>query len=139
MREIELSDSEKSALYFSFLELGPLALQREDAWLVLMSVRTSEVKKCRAGISQVIGAIVKLFVGALPDQPISLARSGMLLPNGLRLFAKYDMCLQDGAAHKYVWCCKGDSGTKLCMLCCNLVDMHMGVARVPIIPAEAPD
>ena len=77
----------------------------------------------------VMGAIVKFFVGALPDQPISLATGGMHLPNGLRLFAKYDMCFQDGAARKYVWSCKGDSGTKLCMLCRNLVFKSDGIQK----------
>ena len=28
---------------------------------------------------------------------------------------------QDGGAHKLVWGCKGDGGSKLCMLCLNLL------------------
>ena len=37
------------------------------------------------------------------------------------------MFLQDGGAHKLVWGCKGDSGTRLCMLCKNLVAESSGM------------
>ena len=72
-------------------------------------------------MSQIFGAIIKLFFGALVHD-ISL--SGVLLrsPSGYprRIFAKLGMFVQDGAAHKSVWHCKGDAGTKPCMLCLNL-------------------
>ena len=37
------------------------------------------------------------------------------------------MVLQDGAAHKSLFCCKGDAGTRLCMLCKNLVTAKSGL------------
>lgn len=56
---------------------------------------------------------------------MNLATGGMTLkhPNGdvVRFFCKLGMILQDGAAHKLVWQCKGDAGTRMCMLCRNLI------------------
>ena len=93
-------------------------------------LRTSEVQKCAAGISQVMGGLIKLFVGGWPEFPTNLAKGGMTLKmenDTLRmLFAIVAMILQDGGAHKHFWCCKGDSGSKLCMLCRNLVLQNMG-------------
>ena len=38
------------------------------------------------------------------------------------------MILQDGGAHKLVWHCKGDAGTKMCMLCRNLISQRSRIA-----------
>ena len=37
------------------------------------------------------------------------------------------MFLQDGGAHKLLWGCKGDGGTRLCMLCSNLIAEASGL------------
>ena len=41
------------------------------------------------------------------------------LPNGnlITIWFDYSMALQDGAAHKLVYCIKGDSGCRFCCLC----------------------
>ena len=36
---------------------------------------------------------------------------------GFRLHARLATFVQDGAAHKDIWKCKGDSGTRMCMCC----------------------
>ena len=39
----------------------------------------------------------------------------------VRIWIQMHMFLQDGAAHKYLWNCKGDSGSNICMLCRGVV------------------
>ena len=91
-------------LYDSLLELGAIALQSEDAWLILTALRSSlvsghtacikrysltspqnnyirwvtlpQVSKVSGGISQVYAATLKLFFGA---QAANLATSGLWL------------------------------------------------------------
>lgn len=108
-------------VYCSWLELGTDMLSREDAWLCLFVARSSEVAKCSAGMGQIFGAILKRLFGHGAND---LSSAGIALPGPdghvMRLFCTLGMILQDGAAHKSVWHCKGDAGTKLCMLCRNL-------------------
>ena len=107
-------------VYFSFLELHP-HLGNESAWCPLIAEPSNGLKAVHAGISQVFAAIVKLFFCEDFD-----FRSGIWLGD-VRFFAKLSMFLQDGAAHKLVWGCKGDAGTKLCMMCANLVAEASGL------------
>ena len=106
--------------YFSFLEFGE-KLQDEDAWCPLVCERSVDLKHIVSGISQVFCVIIKSFFGLDAFD----MRGGIVLdgPSGerTRLFATLSMVLQDGGAQKLVWGCKGDAGTKLCMLCKNLV------------------
>lgn len=120
----QLSNDNKRKLwvvYWSFLELGPEALAREDAWFCMAAQRSSDVAKVAAGMSQVFGVMIKLFFGSAVHD---FSTGGVVIrsPSGnmARIFAKLGMILQDGAAHKSVWHCKGDAGTKICMLCLNL-------------------
>ena len=106
---------------FSFLEFHP-HLSNENAWCPLLAETTDSLKNISCGISQVFAQLIKLFFGDDFD-----LRAGIQLvgPDGtqciVRLYAVLSMFLQDGAAHKMVWGCRGDAGTKLCMLCTNLV------------------
>jgi hypothetical protein len=108
-------------VYFSFLELGPAVLCHEEAWFCVMAKRSHDVNQVSGGMSQVFKAIVKMFFGA---DIHNLATGGMHWTghdgSSGRLFAHMGMFLQDGGAHKTVWHCKGDAGSKLCMLCRNL-------------------
>lgn len=108
-------------IYFSFLELGANALSNEDAWFCVFVKRSRDVNLLSAGMGQVFGAVIKLFFGAA-GHDISSGGLYFQAPDGspLRLFANLAMVLQDGGAHKSVWHCKGDAGTKFCMLCRNL-------------------
>ena len=108
-------------LYWSMLEFGLQVLSMEDAWFCVTAKRSSDVNLIDAGIAQVFGSIIKLFFGG--HDTFDLAQGGMVLvgPDGgrHRLFVKLHFILQDGSAHKLVWGCKGDAGTKFCMLCRN--------------------
>ena len=68
-----------------------------------------------------MGDIVDFFFGS---HVFDFRTSGIMLhfPDGthVRLFATLSMFTQDGGAHKSMWHCKGDAGSKFCMLCRNL-------------------
>ena len=108
------------ATYFSFAEFGHNALSREDAWFCCSSMSSIAVKELSAGLSQLIGAVLKLcFDGGCFD----LKDSGIYLPfvgGGVRLFAKLGIVIQDGGAHKSTWHGRGDAASKFCLLCRNL-------------------
>jgi hypothetical protein len=115
-------------MYFSFVELGHLVLQKEEAWLCNLVCRSTVVGSLSAGISQAFAVALKLFFGGLT---CNLATGGMVLTHSdgsqHRLWCNLGMILQDGGAHKLVWHCKGDAGTKMCMLCRNLVSVKSKV------------
>ena len=114
-------------VYFSFLELGPEHLCHEEAWFCVTSKRSSEVSMFRDGIAQVFTSILQTF---FDTQGHSFKDSGLLLEhngNRHRIFATLGLILQDGGAHKQVWCLKGDAGTRFCMVCKNLVARDSGV------------
>jgi len=115
------------AAYASFLEFGPLTLSNELAWFTLTLKRSCQLKGVSAGASQLFRELLKdLFCG-----PIDPATAGIVLgdPNGvhIRLFAKLGFFLMDGDAHRCIWCCKGDAGMKMCMLCANLFTQKSGI------------
>ena len=95
---------------------------KEELWFPLLTVRTDVVGRAKSGISQVFAESIKLFFG-LCGTDMSASGISLKSPCGVmyRLFARLAMILQDGGAHKAVFGCKGDSGTKMCMLCRNLV------------------
>ncbi len=117
-------------IYFSFLELHP-HLSNENSWCPLVAEPSDGLKNIHSGISQVFAKVTKLFSGDTFE-----FRCGIHLPgpegSGVsnRLFAVLSMLLQDGGAHKLVWGCNGDAGTKLCMLCLNLIAELSGLVDV---------
>jgi len=110
------------ALYISFKQFGPILLSNENCWLCVGCVRSTTVSGLSAGISQVISKQVMTFFGSLGHD---FSKAGILLkhPSGSihKLFCEVSMFLQDGAAHKMLFHCKGDAGTRMCMLCANLL------------------
>jgi len=126
------------AIYMSFLQLGPIALQKEEAWLCVGIHRSSEVSRAHAGISQIMASVVKCFFQSL-DIDASLGQFWLESPSGekVRLFLKVGMFLQDGAAHKLVFHCKGDAGTRCCMLCINLIAQTSKIARDEYLSSES--
>ena len=115
-------------VYFSFLELH-LHLSNERAWCPLVAEPSDGLKTVSGGISQVIAELIKLFFNDNFDLRYGMQLDG---PDGenvaMRLFVALSMFLQDGGAHKLLWGCKGDSGTRMCMLCTNLVALASGIA-----------
>ena len=108
------------AVYWTFLELGINALSREESWFCMMCEYSSTINDLSAGLSQAFGAMLKLF---FEPGGYNFAAGGMsvpLEPADIRLWAKLGIVLQDGGAHKSVWHSRGDSASKLCLLCKNL-------------------
>lgn len=109
-------------MYFAIEEFGPVILQREVSWLTLLVERTTKVQELHAGVSQVFATVMKSFFA----DPTWDMEAGLLLkgpPGGknARIFLKLGSLLQDGGAHKAVFHAKGDSATRLCFMCSNLV------------------
>ena len=127
-RELAHTNLRKSWLiYFTFQQFGHL-IHLEEAWLPLASIRSDLVSSCAAGISQIFAACMKLFFGACGAD---LEATGMSLISGAgercRLFLKLAGTIQDGGAHKYVFHCTGDSGSKFCILCRNLYSVKSNI------------
>ena len=106
------------ALYFSFLELGPYALSREESWFPLMTEYSKVVNEVEASLSQVFGAIIKSIFN---PEYFDLQTAGINLPigDGRRLWAKLGVFLQDGAAHQMMWSARTGM-SRMCLLCANV-------------------
>ena len=108
------------AIYWTFLEFGNAALSREEFWFILATEYSIRIKNLAAGMSQVIGELVKVF---FPTDEANFALAGCLLPidvDGVRLWCKLTVLIQDGGAHKAVFHSRGDAASKFCLLCLNL-------------------
>lgn len=90
--------------------------------------RSSVVAGVNAGMSQVFAVIIKAFFRGVHNFDLA----GIVLQTRgnerKRFWCALSMVLQDGAAHKSVWHCKGDAGSKFCMLCRNLFSEKSGLA-----------
>ena len=98
-------------------------LGRSDIWFCLCVVRTSEVAKLQAGMSQVLRLILEdLFGHGLPETGVLLTS----LKGSLRLYFSLSMILQDGSAHKQVFANRQDAGSKPCFICSNIFYLRSG-------------
>ena len=116
--------------YMSFLELGACRMSNKDVWLCHFVRRSQDLAKLSAGIGQCFAASLKLLFGGL-NHNIAVGGVALEASDGrqFRMFAKLGMILQDGGAHKLTWHCKGDAGTRVCMLCRNLVSQVSRLAQ----------
>ena len=107
-------------LYYSFMEFGEATLCNEDAWFCISAERSENVKGMGGGMAQVFRESLIFLFGPGGH---NLMTSGILLefPDGsvVRLWARLEMILQDGGAHKQVFMVEGDAGLKQCMECRN--------------------
>lgn len=115
-------------LYWSFMELGPALLSDEDSWFCIAAERTDRVKQLEGGIAQVFGKVLTHLFGAgghrLKDGGVKLDFAD---GTSVRLFATLHLVLQDGAAHKQVFCLKSDTGLKQCIGCRNVYARDRGI------------
>ena len=122
-------------LYWSFFEFGVANLSEEDAWFCIAAERTDRVKQLEGGMAQVFGQVLQyLFAPGVPEDGVvkhSLKDGGVRLRfahgSHVRIFAELFMILQDGGAHKQVFCVKGDAGLKQCIECRNFYAKDHGV------------
>jgi hypothetical protein len=109
-------------LYVSWAQLEPHALHLEESWTCVGVIRSSLLCKAAAGMSQWVSAFLQeTFCGeghvARAGAPLHRVSTGDVT----WLWPELGMVLQDGGAHKVLWQCKGDAGTRFCMLCRNVV------------------
>ena len=114
--------SRKSAvIYWSFVELGMLALSQEECWGTVVVSRYSEYTKLAGKGGSIFEAVLEHFFGGTHD----IRRSGcsVTFPDGEHalLLAKPSVLLADLPALKECIDCKGHSGALCCPLCVNAV------------------
>ena len=116
-------------VYWSFLEFGHF-LSNENSWMLATAKRSSEVAKTAGQMSKVMGTVSKLFVA--DDSNFHATGILVKLATGrkIRIFADIAMFIQDGGAHKATFHCKGDAGSRFCMLCRNVfsIKSELGIA-----------
>ena len=110
------------AIYISIMEFGVKALAQEAAWLTVACQRSSTIAQVNAGIGQLVKQIIK---HTFQSDGVDLEKGGFVLksPQGSlhRLYLKLGCFVQDGAAHRAMFSIKGDSGTRCCLLCKNII------------------
>lgn len=115
-------------VYGSLLQFGSQVLSQESAWLTLATARSSFLAHIHGGIGQLMKIVIK---EAFQSPRCDLQKAGILLkaPNGSlhRVWVKLGCFVQDGAAHRAVYGIKGDSGTRMCLLCKNMVSKKSGL------------
>ena len=114
--------SRKSAvMYWSFAELGLLALSREEVWGAVVVSRYSEYTKLAGKGGSLFEAVLEHFFGDTHD----IRRSGcsVTFPDGehAMLLAEASVLLADVPALKECTDCKGHAGLICCPLCVNAV------------------
>ena len=114
--------------YVSFLEFGPVALSKEEAWFAILACRSNVVSEVHGGMSQVTACLLEQLLHPENYDP---KLGGFVLKDEknctIRIFYKLGCFLQDGAAHKAVFSLKGDAGSKFCMFCQTLVTEKSGM------------
>ena len=115
------------AVYYSFLEFGHAALSNENLWFTLLTHRSLQVAELPGKMALVFGSVLReLFVsGPMSDVGFELNHGR----RSTRMFVKLGTFIMDGAAHKSIWHCKGDAGTKLCLLDRNVFSVASRVAE----------
>ncbi|CAE7232739.1 unnamed protein product [Symbiodinium sp. CCMP2592] len=114
--------------YGSFLELGPILLAKEAAWLPLCCQRSVLVNSLPGGVSQLASCILKSIFRSSVCDPM---HTGVVLKDAEtgqlhRLRFRLGCFLQDGLAHKQLFSIKGDNGTRCCILCRNILAARAG-------------
>ena len=104
--------------YWSLLELGPRALQSEDGWFVLTTVRSATVASFRDKLTQLCKFCLRCFTepGRNFSHGLNLTWPGR---DDFVLVANVSILLGDEAALKQMLEFKGASGKVLCFLCRN--------------------
>ena len=109
-------------IYLSFVEFGPILLSREQSWLPVCCQRSNLINALPGGVSQLAGIILESIFNSHKADPEAL---GVQLQDPSkklhRLRFRLGAFLADGSAHKYLFSVKGDSGTRCCILCQNVV------------------
>ncbi|CAE7455171.1 unnamed protein product, partial [Symbiodinium sp. CCMP2592] len=125
--QLKVTNARKlQTFYWSFREFGT-SLTREDAWLLLTTVRSKTVADLPDGLSQLAKHCMLSF--SEDDRDF---RFGLALP-GMVLCAELAIVVADESALKHMFEFKGASGKVPCMFCRNIVLRRY--APTPLTPA----
>ena len=117
-----INPSRKSwCVYMSFADFPPEILSQEVAWVTICIQRTSFVNTLEGNMSQVFKKVLQEMF----ENPKAQPQHGLFLHDYTRLAFIPGILVQDGAAHKYIWSIKGDSGSKFCLLCKNCTSIQI--------------
>lgn len=115
-------------IYASLIQFGPVALSQEASWLTIGCCRSSCLSLVKGGIGQLIKEILKK---TFQDTNFDVTQAGFVLKSKggehHRIWLDLQCIVQDGAAHRATFSVKGDSGTRCCLLCKNVVSTKSGL------------
>ena len=116
-------------IYASVIQFGPVALSQEASWLTIGCCRSSCISLVRGGIGQLVKEILKK---TFQDAHFDVTQAGFVLKSKdgeqhHRIWLDLQRIVQDGAAHRAMFSVKGDSGTRCCLLCKNVVSRRSGL------------
>ena len=118
------------SVYWTIFEFGQCVLADEHAWFCVAAERSENVKEFDGGIAQLFTVLLKYMFAGPGHQ---LQNSGVLLDlyggGSVRTFLELRMFLQDGGAHKQVFCLKGDGGHHMCIECRNLYSVANAITE----------
>ena len=113
--QLKVTNARKlQTFYWSFREFGT-SLTREDAWMLLTTVRSKTVADLADGLSQLAKHCMLSF-----SEDERNFRLGLSFP-GMVLTAELAVVVADESALKHMFECKGASGKVPCMFCRNIV------------------
>lgn len=111
-------------VYWSFLDFGAAALSKEDFWFTACTVRSFDVNKISAKMSQLVAKVLKRFFSTTGNN----LRFGVhfTLPDdtALKIFGSFECMLADESALHGIWYNMGSSGVKCCVECWMIVNKH---------------
>ena len=115
-----------TAVYFTFLELGPEAMSRDECWFVAAVVRESVLQNSAAGVSQLYRRVLERFFGRSHGRHD--LREGVTLDfqdggEAVLLHGTLGVVLGDELGLKEAIHCKGHAGTHPCVCCFNVLKM----------------
>ncbi|CAE7588832.1 unnamed protein product [Symbiodinium sp. CCMP2592] len=117
-------------IYLSCIDFPAQVLAMEEAWLTIALLRSSFVASLEGSISQIFKIIFRsIFLHSKHDPAAGVWMQGP--KGGFHLSFEPSMVIQDGAAHKFAWSVKGDSGSKYCLLCGNQRADNRNEEKIP--------
>ena len=105
-------------IYWTLMDIGPLALMDEDNWFLLAAVRSSVVSRLPGGMGQLMENMISCFFQAdasFEDGLLVHTHDGPAL-----VFAEINTKIGDEAALRSCFNTKGAAGSLCCMLCRNI-------------------
>ena len=123
------------AVYWSFQELGAVALSSEYNWFVLSTCRSVRVALLQGGMSGFMKDLLLTFFGG----PISISEHGLVIVGVGVIFGKVGIHVSDESALKQVMQMKGASGLLPCVICPDTGKDSVACASTKVVPLHETD